>query len=190
MKIKWLSPISPLLVISGSWLCPNYAEVHSNYAWLSYNITHIIPTAKISFDIPFQQYKTWLYPWRVHFWPNYASIMQKLLLIMHLSAWASSANIPTTEISFWIFFQWYDMAVCTIGPFLAWFGHNYAEKYSNYAWFYLYFIHKYYHYWDLLQNTFPTVYDMTICMKNPFFVKFGLNHILIMQNLINYAWPG
>ena len=71
-----------------------------------------IPTAEISFRIPFQQYMTWLCPWRVHFWPNYAWIMQKFFLSTHESAWAPSTNIPTTEISIKIPFQRYKTSLC------------------------------------------------------------------------------
>ena len=99
-----------------SYFWPNYALIMQKFflsthesAWAP---STNIPTTEISIEIAFQGYMTWLCPQRFNFWPNYALIMQSFIIIMHESASAPSKNIPITEISFKIPFQWYMTCLC------------------------------------------------------------------------------
>ena len=126
-------------------------------------------------------------PFLAKFGLNYAEIHSNY-------AWFNF-NITKKDFHYWYlllntFPTIYDKAKYKISPFLAKFGLNYAEIHPNYAWLKLTFTQKYSHHWNQLQNTFLTVYNMTIRMKSPFLTKFGLNYALIMRKLANYAWPG
>ena len=78
------------------WLCRNYSQLYMSQPEHHQQIFPPLKSAPayLSNSI-WHDYACW-----VHFGPNYASIMQKFILIIHESASAPSKNIPTIKISF------------------------------------------------------------------------------------------